>query len=306
VGQAYDVQVRALNMAGAPSAWVTVANTTAGGPVSMRSGSSLVIDNANFEASADNPPPGWQSVGATLSYETASPYSGTRSVKINTSVALNGVQQRRAFAVRPGEFFRITGAINSSTGKDASIRLWFFDKNDATTGAIEAHRVGDDTWATVSASGSAPANTVYALVRCLIITAGGGIANFDEIRIVRQATAFELTPSSTSGRMIGGPALSQSGVTSTILIAAKSFQFGDGIVSFNSGSINPGYGAWYIYADDPNYLGGAVTFVATATESDLYASSGRVPFGFIQITNTGTTAGPTTGGTGGGIGKTLQ
>jgi hypothetical protein len=135
------------------------------------------------------------------------------------------------------------------------------------------------------------------------ITIGTPIADlrFDDLKFVLQNTAFDLTPINTSGIMLSPPALSQSAFTTTILIAAKSFQFGDGQVAYNSGSVNPGgYGKYYVYADDPTYSGGAVTYVPTLTESDLYAVNGRVYFGWITTSNAGTTSGPTRGGTGSG------
>jgi hypothetical protein len=207
-----------------------------------------------------------------------------------------------------------------------TIGLMFFDASDNFIGELDAIAVNSPqaSYAFMQAALQVPATMTLGRVPAYARAFVGGfvqntsgaafvtgsndyaILRFDDVKVVLQNTPFDLTPGSTSGRMIGGPALSQSGVTSTILIAAKSFQFGDGVVSYNSGSINPGYGSWYIYADDPTYAGGAVTFVATATESNIYAAPGRVPFGFITITNTGTTAGPTTGGTGGGVGKTLQ
>jgi hypothetical protein len=88
--------------------------------------------------------------------------------------------------------------------------------------------------------------------------------------------------------------LSQSGVTTLILVGASSRRFGDGLRSYNSGSVDPGaLGGWTVFADDPTFAGGAVTYQATQTNNTLSAADGRLNFGSI------TTAG---GGGGSGIG----
>jgi hypothetical protein len=124
---------------------------------------------------------------------------------------------------------------------------------------------------------------------------------FDDLMCVLQQTPFELTPTSTTGAptTTTNP-LSQSGTSTTILVASSTFQFGDGTVAYNSGSVNPGsYGTWHVYADDPTYSGGAVTYVATATPSNTVANPGRVYFGRIVTAGGGGATG-TGGGTGGG------
>lgn len=90
------------------------------------------------------------------------------------------------------------------------------------------------------------------------------------------------------------PTISQSGATTTILIAASTAQYGDGTVTYTSGSVNPGsVGTYYIYADDPTFAGGAVTYQVSPSKPTLTAGNGRVVFGQITTVSGG-------GGSGGG------
>jgi hypothetical protein len=141
-----------------------------------------------------------------------------------------------------------------------------------------------------NASGAGLATGVHTYADCV----------FDDVKCVLQSTAFDLTPLNTSGTFTGASPLSQVGVTTAINIAASTMQFGDGQISFNSGSVNPGsMGTWYIYADDPTYSGGAVTYAFTNSQSATYAANGRIYFGKITTSGGGGGAGAG-GGSGGG------
>jgi hypothetical protein len=112
----------------------------------------------------------------------------------------------------------------------------------------------------------------------------------------RLAGTFRNNPVNSSGIFTGANPLSQSGTTTTINVGASTKQFGDGQVAYNSGSVNPGsYGTWDIYADDPTWAGGVVTYQATQGNHTLVASNGRVYFGTITTLVGG-------GGTGSGAG----
>lgn len=91
--------------------------------------------------------------------------------------------------------------------------------------------------------------------------------------------------------------LSQDGTTTNILVASSTFQFGFGTVVYNSGSVDPGaYGNHYVYADDPTYAGGAVTYLATNSLPVLTAADGRITFGKILTVAGGGGAGTGSGG----------
>lgn len=93
------------------------------------------------------------------------------------------------------------------------------------------------------------------------------------------------------------------GATATISVAAFTAHAGTNMsISYSSGSItglnfNTTY---YVYADDPNFLGGAVTYVATTNKTVIGDSDGRIYVGYITTPSDG--GGGTGGGPAGGIG----
>lgn len=92
------------------------------------------------------------------------------------------------------------------------------------------------------------------------------------------------------------------GADASIAIASHNVQFGFGTVAYNSGSIT-GLSfstLYYIYADDPTYAGGVVTYLATTNANTATANDGRYYLG--KITTPANGAGDTGGGWGGGGG----
>ncbi|GLX85047.1 hypothetical protein tloyanaT_12990 [Thalassotalea loyana] len=85
------------------------------------------------------------------------------------------------------------------------------------------------------------------------------------------------------------------GIASQISISAHTVRFGHGNVTYNQGTIwtTPNR-TYYLYCDDPTYAGGAVTYVATQSKSDLTANTGRRYVGKIVT--------PPANGSGGGSG----
>ncbi len=129
----------------------------------------------------------------------------------------------------------------------------------------------------------------------------GSLKGFGAISEAQQITStFVLTPVNASGTPASNP-LSNSGANTTISVASTVWTFPPavgGSVTYNSGSTDPGgIGTWYVYADDPFFQGGAVTYHATGTNPVVTGAEGRVYFGKITIV-TGT--GSTGGGGGGG------
>jgi len=97
------------------------------------------------------------------------------------------------------------------------------------------------------------------------------------------------------------------GADTTITIAAHDIVYDGGTVSYNAGSITglafaTGY---FVYAEDADKEGGAVTYLATITGTNIAASAGRYYVGAITTPADG--AGGTGGapGGGGGIGDDL-
>ena len=91
--------------------------------------------------------------------------------------------------------------------------------------------------------------------------------------------------------------LTQSGTSKTIDIAASVVQFGSGQVSYSAGSVTPAsYGQWYIYAIDPMRAGGAITYIASASNPDVTSNDGIVYFGVITTSSGGGGSGSGGGG----------
>lgn len=92
------------------------------------------------------------------------------------------------------------------------------------------------------------------------------------------------------------------GSDATITIAAHTVHYGSTTLAYNSGSIT-GLSfdtVYWVYADDPNKLGGAVTYVATTTVTDVTSNIGR--YFVAEITTPADGSGDTSGGQGGGGG----
>ena len=109
----------------------------------------------------------------------------------------------------------------------------------------------------------------------------------------RLANSFRNTAVNTSVAPTGAANLSNDGAATLITVGAETKQFGAGQVSYNAGSFDPGvFGTFYVYADDPTFAGGAVTYAFSTSAFDQTAAEGRVLFG--AITTTGGT--PQSGG----------
>lgn len=72
-------------------------------------------------------------------------------------------------------------------------------------------------------------------------------------------------------------------LTAQIDIAAHTLRYGFGPVSYNAGNISgmPVSTLHYVYADDPDFLGGAVTYLATTSPQTVTADNGRYYLGSI-------------------------
>lgn len=86
----------------------------------------------------------------------------------------------------------------------------------------------------------------------------------------------------------GSIAISQSGTSTTILIAGKTWNVGTDRLTYLGGSVDPGaYGTYYIYGIDTQKQGGAITYLATQNLGDLASQDGIIQFGTITTVNTG-------------------
>ena len=96
------------------------------------------------------------------------------------------------------------------------------------------------------------------------------------------------------------------GSDTTITVASHDLIYDGGTISYNSGSITGLAFAtlFYVHTDDPTKAGGAVTYVATTTKTDLVADQGRYFVGSCTTPADG--AGGTTGDPGAGAGEVPQ
>lgn len=114
------------------------------------------------------------------------------------------------------------------------------------------------------------------------------ITAVDSSGIQRLAGTFRNNPTNVNGYFTGSNPLSQSGTSTTINVGSSAIQYGDGQVSYNSGSVNPGsYGTWIVYCIDLSFAGGSVVYLATTTKSTLTSSNGVVFFGQISTSSGG-------------------
>lgn len=83
---------------------------------------------------------------------------------------------------------------------------------------------------------------------------------------------------------------SDGGSTATITVASHTLTTPSGVVTYNAGSVTGlSYStAYYVYADDAEFAGGAVTYAATATPTDIVASTARYYVGSITTGVQGT------------------
>lgn len=80
--------------------------------------------------------------------------------------------------------------------------------------------------------------------------------------------------------------------TATISVSAHTVQYGFGTVSLNSGTIvglTPST-VYYVYAQDPDYEGGALTYLATTNRQNVTADNDRYFLGAIETAISANTA----------------
>jgi hypothetical protein len=139
-------------------------------------------------------------------------------------------------------------------------------------------------------------------IRASIPSALVPIASVDSSGVQRLAGTFRNNPVNSNGIFTGANPLSQSSTSTTILVASFVMQFGDGQVSYNSGSVNPGsYGKYAIYTIDPKFTGGAVVYFATQSMHIKTSDNGIIVIGTITTSIGGGGAG-SGGGSGAGDG----
>lgn len=115
------------------------------------------------------------------------------------------------------------------------------------------------------------------------------------------ASSFHGLPSNVTWAPINTTVLSNSGLITTVAVAANTNQFPPGTRSYNSGTIDPGiFTTSVIYVDDSTFSGGALpyNFTTAALGVNIQAASdSRLLLGKIATANsTATSGGGSTGG----------
>ena len=126
--------------------------------------------------------------------------------------------------------------------------------------------------------------------------------------------AYANTSGGTSYRPTTNPLTSvDAGANATINIASFDMNVSNRSISspvaYNSGTITAlSYGTlYYVYVNDPDFAGGAVTYVATTTKTNVLSGSGYLFVGsiFTAVSGGGTTTGNNDGGSGAQYGNNV-
>jgi len=134
-----------------------------------------LISNGNFEQASPGyfgrntmPPPGWfPDAAVTASYETVAPCEGNRSLKIVYPGLVGGNEVTANFftPAQPGDVFYLSGIIKTDGVLTGQLRMNFLDKNNLGIGVDPAASTTSTSCTPVSVTGTAPAGTVYVMVR---------------------------------------------------------------------------------------------------------------------------------------------
>jgi len=280
------------------------------------SAQTIVLPNSNFEASASTPVPGWTGSGATLTYETGSPYAGTQSLKVSSVSQYGGAICNQKWACASGDQFFVSAAIKSDGTAIPYLAVEFFDASNAYIGGIFAGGSTSTSWSVYTASGTAPANTVFLEIHLQNNAASQPSAcYFDNVTVDRitilgtnvgdGAANFSATASVLSYRPTSNPLVGHdSGGSAEIDISSfNMLTSSKGTISYNSGSVSGlSYDTlYYVYvSSDPTLAGGATTYAASTTKTDALDGVGRL---FVGSVRTPVSGGPdSTGNNDGGCG----
>jgi hypothetical protein len=275
---------------------------------------SIVIGNANFEASASLPVPGWTAAGpATLSYNTASPYSGNQSLVVATTAA-SSARTIQNWSCQPGDGFLFSCEAKSDGVGQPFGELVFYDKTGAFVNSVGGSTGTSTSYSTLSGNGTAGAGAVGFFVAVGNLSGSASSCTFDEVsawrvisldtQVVDGTSRFAATASTLTYRPTTNPlSATDAGGTATVNVAAfVLLTSSKGTVSYSSGSVTGlSYSTlYYIYFDDGTLAGGAPTYNATTTKTTAINGTGRFFIG--SIVTPAATAPNTVGNNDGGVG----
>lgn len=149
----------------------------------------ITVDNSSFEASVVIPPPGWKNVSSTLSYDTSTQQSGTRSLVVSNNGGGNGAVSARTYKVVPGEQYKIDGYAKRVSGTGtAVIAIAMFDSSNTFLSSISGSTTSS-SWTRITTSGTVPTNAASAQIQLVITGSGANVSEFDNILALRVSSA---------------------------------------------------------------------------------------------------------------------
>jgi len=214
-GTQYNVRIWAENIYGVKSSTLsdnitpTASGVTlelisdGGGYVkgTQHTGSAIVVDNANFEASSTAVDinitniPGWSYLGADsivdiiVSYNTTTQQSGTRSIRIQNTLANSGLVSKRTYKCVPGEIYKVSGYAKVAAGSTARIWVQYFDGSGTPVGSAEIETTST-SWTPISKVLTVPTGSVAFWIRLTPSNASGDV-HFDNIGCTRLTDAVD-------------------------------------------------------------------------------------------------------------------
>jgi hypothetical protein len=274
------------------------------------------VDNANFEASASLPVPGWTaSPGAALSYTTtANAYAGNRSLQLISGGTAGRATTTRQYKCRPGDVWLLQAQCAGSSFAQTFGCLIFTNSNTGASSTQIAFTLatGDNTYALRGGQVQVPSGMDTFVIAFVCNNATYGM-RIDDVALGKVRTTDGLAPlswASVRSAITSSPiSYSISGTTVTFSVAACTFASGSHPISYSAASASVTQTAgttvgYYLYFRDPIRAGGAQTLHIATRLSDLAAYDDIVQLGTASVTvNSG---GGGTGGTGGGGGGILQ
>jgi hypothetical protein len=237
----------------------------------------LQVENGNFEASStlvNGAPPGFTLSGATVvSYETATQYAGTRSLKFITTGTFGGIRSARRWQVRPGDVYKLSAAVKGDGVTNTCAQLSIFTGAGVFLGSAQVVTSGL-AWVLASSSVTIMAGASYATLSCQNNGAAGGTSWFDDVTVVRVTS---IDDEISDGTVYRKPTLNEAtggGRGFTGLDATSKLQTGvtsgataaDGVAGIESGK-----GARLKSARNAGHVGGQVT------TDDARGGTGGVP-----------------------------
>jgi len=188
VGTVWTESARGIGGAGSMD---TIANGFVYFKHSDVAGNYPIVYNGDFEATNTLPVPDWfpNPNVISLTYETATPYEGNQSLKMqcnNSGTGCGVFSNSNFFQVTPGDSFYIQAAIRTDGVVTGAVSVQFLDKTDTGIGSGIVAESNSTNWTLVSATGTAPAGSMFMFVQLENLPEGtAGTTEYDAIQVYK-------------------------------------------------------------------------------------------------------------------------